>query len=197
MADDQHVRADRGAAYGVGDPALLGAGDQVVDEHPHAGVLRPGSERRAGAPARSSTPPRCSTTTPSTRRSSPQTFSTSSASWRPSTKIRLSRATRARPPVTATDPDAVRRGAAGAGRATGAESTTGRPVEQEAGAEREGASLAAPVLEGEDVEIAVDRDDLTAPLGHDLLDHQSRRGLGGCRPPAGRGAPVGGQDVGP
>ena len=73
--------------------------------------------------ARSSTPSRYSTTTPSTRRSSPHTFSTSSASWRPSTKIRLARATRAFVPGTATDPDAVRVGAAGPERAGGTRMT--------------------------------------------------------------------------
>ena len=59
--------------------------------------------RRSGAGAKSrtasarwSTPSSSSTTTPSTRRSSPQTFSTSSASCLPSTQIRLPRATRAR-----------------------------------------------------------------------------------------------------
>ena len=47
---------------------------------------RPGpGENSRRCPARSSTPPRYSTTTPSSRRSSPHTFSTSSASWRPST----------------------------------------------------------------------------------------------------------------
>ena len=58
-------------------------------------------------------PCRYSTTTPSARRSSPHTFSTSSASCRPSTKIRLARAVRARASATAKDPDAVRRGPCG------------------------------------------------------------------------------------
>ncbi len=66
-----------------------------------------GSKSRSTC-SRLSTPSRYSTTTPSTRRSAPHTFSTSSASCRPSTKIRLPRATCARVFSTATDPDAVR-----------------------------------------------------------------------------------------
>ncbi len=83
--------------------------------------------------ARSSTPPRYSTTTPSIRRSSPQTFSTSSASCRPSTKIRLARATRALTPCTATEPDAVRVGAAGAPARTGRVRITGLPSRRKPG----------------------------------------------------------------
>ena len=52
----------------------------------------PGRNERS-APSRWSAPSRRSTTTPSLRRSSPQTFSTSSASWTPSTRMRLARAT--------------------------------------------------------------------------------------------------------
>ena len=62
---------------------------------------------------RSSMPSRYSTTTPSIRRSSPQTFSTSSASWRPSTKIRLGPGDAGLGAATAIDPDAVRVGATG------------------------------------------------------------------------------------
>src|SRR4051794_36670786 len=40
VADDQHVLADRRARHGLGDPALLGAPDEVVDEHADA-ALRP------------------------------------------------------------------------------------------------------------------------------------------------------------
>ena len=53
-------------------------------------------------------PSRRSTTTPSTRRSSPQTRSTSAASWTPSTRMREARAVRARAPTTARLPEAVR-----------------------------------------------------------------------------------------
>ena len=92
--------------------------------------------------ARSSTPPRNSTTTPSIRRSSPQTFSTSSASWRPSTKIRLARATRAFTSWTATEPLAVRVVLAGPPAVVGRTSDDRLALEQEAGAEREGTPLA-------------------------------------------------------
>ena len=59
---------------------------------------RRGDRRRRGARPRR----------PSTRRSSPHTFSTSSASWTPSTQMRLARATLAGAPTTARLPDAVR-----------------------------------------------------------------------------------------
>jgi len=69
-----------------------------------------------------SIPSRRSTTTASWRRSSPQTFSTSSASCTPSTSIRLPRATRARAGPALSDPEAVRVGPAGPPR-TGANET--------------------------------------------------------------------------
>src|SRR5262249_62024681 len=78
-----------------------------------------------------SIPARYSTTTPTSRRSSPQIFSTRSASWRPSTYIRLALATRARAAVPAAgrgaaiDPDAVRAAAAGPGPPGGPRPTRG------------------------------------------------------------------------
>ena len=146
--------------------------------------------------ARSSTPPRYSTTTPSMRRSSPQTFSTSSASWRPSTKIRLARATRALAPWTATEPLAVRVGLTGPPLRGGRDEDDRPALEQEAGSERERTPLAAAVLQRQGVEVAVDGDDLAAPVGGDLLDDQAEvgRGLGGAAVLG--GAPVGGEDVG-
>ena len=126
-------------------------------------------------PARSSTPPRCSTTTPSSRRSSPHTFSTSSASCRPSTKIRLCaghagtgvgdgdrsrrRTTRASPAPTAR---------------TGAARTTGRPSSRKPGPSGKVRRRPRRSSSVSDVEIAVDRDDLTAPVGRDLLDDERR-----------------------
>jgi hypothetical protein len=65
------------------DPRLLRAGDEVVDEDTEA-PSRPGPNARTTA-GRSSMPSRYSTATPTSRRSSPQTFSTSAASWTPST----------------------------------------------------------------------------------------------------------------
>jgi CubicO group peptidase (beta-lactamase class C family) len=73
----------------------------------------PGSKSRTAA-TRSSMPDSGSTTTPSTRRSSPQTRSTRAASCRPSTQIRLARATRAGADGTATEPEAVSLRGAGA-----------------------------------------------------------------------------------
>ena len=67
------------------------------------------------------------------------------------------------------------RGVAGADRVTGAVEHDRAALEQEAGAEREGSPPAAAVLEGQRVEVAVDRDDLAAPVGHDLLDDQPER----------------------
>ncbi len=146
--------------------------------------------------ARSSTPSRYSTTTPSSRRSSPQTFSTSSASCRPSTKIRLA-------------PGDARLGAGygdRAGRRPRGDLPGPEPgrrhqdhrhaLQQEAGAEREGAPLAAPVLEGHGAQVALDGDDLAAPVGGDLLDDQARVGLDLHGATAPGGAPVGVEDVG-
>ncbi len=77
VAEDQGVIArDRRR-----DTGLLAAGHQVVDEDPRR-ASGPG-ENAATIAGRSSTPSRYSTTTPSMRRSSPQTRSTSSASWQP------------------------------------------------------------------------------------------------------------------
>ena len=145
----------------------------------------PSSRRRGGRPARrprsaagpevgrcaarSSTPSMYSTTTPSTRRSSPHTFSTSSASWRPSTKIRLARATRA-VPGTATDPEAVR---VRAGPGGSCASRTGRPRGGSRG--RAGRSGACLGPRGSRCQVALDRDDLTAPVGGDLLDDEACR----------------------
>ncbi len=67
----------------------------------------PGPNPATTAP-RWSMPSRISTTIPSMRRSSPQTFSSSSASCVPSTRMRLARATRAAAPATRRDPEAVR-----------------------------------------------------------------------------------------
>ena len=50
----------------------------------------------------------------------------------------------------------------------------GPALQEEARPERERTPPAAAVLEGERVQVAVDRDDLAAPVGGDLLDHQRR-----------------------
>ena len=59
---------------------------------------------------------------------------------------------------------------------TGAREDHRPALEQEAGAERERTPPAAPVLERQRVEVAVDRDDLAAPVGGDLLDHRAELG---------------------
>ncbi len=75
----------------------------------------------------------------------------------------------------------------------------GPALEQEARAEREGATSAAAVLQREGVEVAVDGDDLTDPVGGDLLDDGPDLGgrLDGAAATARAvgGAPVAGQDV--
>ena len=81
------VTSTCGWSDGRGDPRLLRPGHEVVDEHAQP-APRPRARRRGRRPARSSMPSSISTTMPSTRRSSPQTFSSSSASWTPSTKMR-------------------------------------------------------------------------------------------------------------
>ncbi len=69
-------------------------------------------------------------------------------------------------------------------------------LEQEAGAERKGAPLAAPVLEGQRAEVALDPDDLAAPVGGDLLDDEAEVGVDLDGAAVLRASPVGGEDVG-
>src|SRR5256714_1887611 len=89
---------------------------------------RPGPGPKAPtAEGSSSIPSSGSTTTPSTRRSSPQIRSTRAASWMPSTQIRLARATRAGCAGTATEPLAVSRRAGVATAARGRRNVTGAP----------------------------------------------------------------------
>ena len=95
-------------------------------------------------------PPIGSTTTPSSRRSAPHTFSTSSASCVPSTQIREARATFAALRGAAIEPEAVRVGGArrGGRRAPGAGERHGAPLEQEGRRLRgEQPAAAVPVLE--------------------------------------------------
>ncbi len=90
---------------------------------------------------------------------------------------------------TATEPDAVRVGRAGVA-VLGRDEPHRRPVDPEAGPEREAADRAAPVLERDDVDAAalLDADDGPDPPGLDVLDDES--GVGGhlgqhLRPPGG------------
>ena len=68
-------------------------------------------------------------------------------------------------------------------------------LEQEAGAEGKRAALLAAVLESQRVQVAVDRDDLAAPVGGDLLHDLADLGRHLTRSPASGSAPVGGEDV--
>ena len=195
VADDEHVRARRGSGDGVGDPALLGARHQVVDQHADPAVRdrgrsraggRPGRRRRRGTrrPRPRSAGRRPRPSRPARRRGGPRRRSGSG------------RATRALAPWTATEPDAVRVGLAGAP-ARGRRGQDHRPaLEQEARTRAGRYAAAAPVLEGERVQVAVDRDDLAAPVGGDLLDDRAPRGGRLDRAAALRGAPVAGEDVG-
>ena len=100
-----------GTATAADDPALLGARDQVVDQHAEP-APGPGPKSRDRAGQVVDAVQRLHHDA-SIRRSSPQTRSTSAASWTPSTQIRLPRATWARRAATATEPDAVRPGRRG------------------------------------------------------------------------------------
>ena len=126
VADDQHVRGVRlhlrAPPRRPATPWCPARGGRRA--RPSGAPARGRTSRTA--PARSSTPSSISTTTPSTRRSSPHTFSTSSASCLPSTKIRDPLATRARCPVTARDPLAVRADAARARSSSASASRVGQ-----------------------------------------------------------------------
>ena len=116
------------------DPALLATRDQMVDGARPSRRARARGRTRRPRPAASSTPSSGSTTTPSIRRSSPQTRSTRAASCTPSTQIRPARATRAgwpgRPPSSRTAREPARgSGVHRAGRAK----RHRRAVEQEPG----------------------------------------------------------------
>ena len=182
VADDQHVPADRATSR---PPARSGSPWSRAPGGRRA--RRPGAPGRAGSRAaarrgrrrRRGTPrprPRSAgrrprPSRPARRRAGPRRRS----GWpgRPGPWRRGRRPTRS----------AVRVGLAGA--AAGRRREDHRPaLEQEAGPEREGAPLAAPVLEGHRVEVALDGDDLAAPVGGDLLDDQRR-----CRPRSRRRGP--------
>ena len=70
-------------------------------------------------------------------------------------------------------------------------------LEQEPRPEREGPAPAPPVLDGQRVEVAVDRHDLAAPVSGDLLDHRAELGRGLDGTAALRSAPVAREHVGP
>ena len=122
-------------------------------------------------------PCRGSTTMPSTRRSSPQTFSTSSASCLPSTQIRLALATWARWPATRTEPDAVR--AASGRRLACRGGRRHQPdrlaLQEEPEAKPEGPRLAPPVLKRHHMHPAglLHPRHRADPAGLDILQHHA------------------------
>ena len=71
------------------------------------------------------------------------------------------------------------------------------PVHQETGPERELRRRRPPVLQGQCVEVSVDRHDLAAPVRGDLLDHGSELGEGLDGASVLRRAPIGREHVGP
>ena len=194
VADDEHVPAERAAWRSRRDPALLGPGDEVVDEHADPPLrARAGSRRgaRRGRRRRRGTPrprPRAAGRRPTPSRRARRRGG-------PRRRSGCARATRALRPGTATDPEAVRVGAAGAA-ARGRTEDHRHALEQEAGAQREGTRRPAPVLERDRVEVPLDGDDLPAPVGGDLLDDQPLVGGDLDGPAALRGSPVGVEDVG-
>ena len=144
MADDQRVLAAGAAADGVGDAGLLGAGHQVVDEH-----AEPTARARAGTPRRCRRDRRRRR---GIRRPRPRPAGRRPTPARP---VRRRAGPRrrsgwpARPSpcaCTATEPDAVRAGAAGAARRGGGQDHR-LAVDQVAGSDRERFPAAVPVLE--------------------------------------------------
>jgi hypothetical protein len=69
-------------------------------------------------------------------------------------------------------------------------------LQQEARPHRKRTPLRAAVLQRHRPEVPVDSDDLAAPVGHDLLDHQAEVGRDLRRAAVLRGAPVVVEDVG-
>ncbi len=138
----------------------------------------PGANARTSS-SRWSAPSSRSTTIPSTRRSSPHTFSTSSASWTPSTQIRLPRATRA---FAAHHRATARRGAPTVGHARPVVGRCAHRDEMGRGAvDRERARQVAvatlePRVAAQDDLVAVERDQCAGEPGRAVQHPQS-----GCR----------------
>ena len=172
----------------------LEPGDQVVDQDADPALAgrdgsraggRPGRRRRRGTPrprprsaGRRPRPSR-----PARRRAGPRRRSGSAGPPGPWRRGR-------RPSRTPYASASRARSGAGAAR------ITGRPSSRKPGPERERTPLAAAVLEGDGVQVAVDGDDLAAEVGGDLLDDRAQLGRGLDGAAALRGAPVGGEDVG-
>ena len=117
------------------------------------------------------------------RRSSPQTFSTSSASWMPSTRMRLARAMRAGAPGTATEPEAVRAGAAAPepGAGFGSHQRGLLPADVEGAVAQADLVVAAVVVADRDERLVAGHDDA---LDRRAADGDVEARVGGQRPAA-------------
>ena len=159
----------------VGDPALLRARHEVVDQHPDpavragpevAQVARPGRRRRRGTrrprPRAAGRRPRPSRR--ARRRAGPRRRSGSAGPRGP--------ARRGRRPSRTPYASASR----GPARAAAATRITGLPSSRNPGPSGKVRRLAAPVLERDGVQVAVDGDDLAAEVSRDLLDHGTELG---------------------
>ena len=194
VAGDQHVRTDRRPGDVVGDPALLGAGHEVVDEHADLAVLR-GAEVAQVA---------CQVVDAAEvlndHALDPQVVAPDlldELGVVPALDVDPAGPRDPRPCVGDRDRAGCR-----AGGLRGRGPTDRRPedhrlaLQQESRPEREGPAPAPPVLQRQRVEVAVDRHDLAAPVGGDLLDHRPELGRGLDGTPALRSAPVGREHVG-
>ena len=196
VADDQHVRPTGERRDVVGDPALLGARRRGGRRARRPGAPGRGRSRAGGRPGRRRRR--------GTRRRRPR-----SAGRRPRPSRRARRrggprrrsGWRGRPgpcaPWTATEPDAVRVGLRRARCATGAREDHRTALEQEAGAEREGAPLAAAVLQRQRCRGRgrPRRSRRTSRSSTSSTTAPSSAAASTARPRFGR-APVGGEDVG-
>ena len=168
VPDDQHVPADRRARDLVGDPALLGARHEVVDEHADP-ALRPGPEvaQVVGEVVDAAEVLDDDALDPQVV--APDLLDQLGVV----AALDEDPAGPGDPGLGAVDGDRAGRGAGrlGGRRLPDGRAEDDRPaLEQEARPERERTPPAAPVLEGQRVQVAVDRDDLAAPVGGDLLD---------------------------
>ena len=194
VAHDEHVLADGGAGDALRDPGLLRPRDEVVDQHADA-ALRSGLEvaevvgevvDAAEVLHHDALDPQV--VAPDLLDELGVVAALDEDPARPGdTGPRAGHRDRARRRT---------RGRRGCAAADGTREDHRPALEQEAGPERERTPLAAPVLQGQRVDVAVDRDHLAAPVGGDLLDDHPELGRHLDGPAVLRGAPVAGEDVG-
>ena len=193
VAHDQHVRAVRPASYGVGDPALLRAGDEVVHQHADAA-------RRSG---------------PEVLEVRPQVVDAAEVlhdhaleaqvlapdlldQLRVVAALDVDPAGPCHAGLRALDGHRARRRPGRGRRALRDRRAQGHrlAVEVEAGAEREHPAPVAPVLQRHRADVAVDLDDLAAEPGGGVLDDHALLDRGVDRAALLGPAPVVGQHVG-